>query len=882
VRDLSARSKPPVTLSADQGSLEPLPDVAADGRPRPAWLSYLGPALAVAVLALALLVLHHMAQDIRLREVADALRAATWTQIVLAIAATALSFAALAAYDVLAVRSCVQEPVGLGTALFAGATGYAVSNALGFPVLTGGSVRYRIYSAVGLGAADIGRIVAIAWLTLLLGLIFVVGLAMTLDPAGIAALTSLPVATARGVGLALVGATAAFLVWVSTGQRCLCLFGWSIPMPGGRTALAQLVAGSVDFAAAAATLYVLLPPGAAPELGAFLVVFAAAIGLGIIAHTPGGIGVFEATIAAGFGMTGGPDLVAALVLYRVIYTLLPLAVAALALLGVELVRRRTQVTAARRLLNGMLQGVVPAVAGGLVLAGGVVLLVSSSIPRQAWRIDLLANLVPLSLVEATHLLGSLTGILLMVVARGLFTRLAPAWWAAVVLLGAGMVFSMVKGIDWEEAAILLSLIGFLAFFKELFYRPGRLADLRPGLRWLSLVTGLLIVVAWVGFFLYRHVDYSHELWWDFAWEGDAARFLRAGLAVGIVAAAALADALFNRPLPAVKAPEPIPEPVRRLVAEAPRALACLALLGDKRFLLTEAQRAFIMYGVSGRSWVSLGGAIGEGDDARELVWRFRELADRHAGRVVFYGVSTEDLPIYLDMGLALHKIGEVARVDLAAFSLQGSARQELRYVDRRATKEGLELTVLPKERVPEVMDELKRVSDAWLASKKASEKGFALGAFRPDYLRELDCAVLRKDGRIVAFANLMRAGGRTELAIDLMRYEAGVSKILMDALFVRVALYAKEQGYAWFNLGAAPLSGLANHPLAPTWHKVGSLIFRRGEEFYPFEGLRAYKQKFNPVWTPHYLACRGSLALPQILVDVAGLIAGGRLEMIKK
>lgn len=879
---MSAHTHPPLTLSAEQGSLEPIPDVAADGRPRPAWLRYLGPALALAVLALALLVLRHMAEDIHLSDVAAALRSATWLQIALAMAATALSFAALAAYDVLAVRSCIQEPVGLGTALFAGATGYAVSNALGFPVLTGGSVRYRIYSAVGLGAADISRIVAIAWLTLLLGLVVVVGLAMALDPKGIAALTTLPSGVARGIGLALVAGILAFLAWVATGQRCLCLLGWSVPMPDGPTAVAQLIAGSVDFAAAAATLYVLLPDGATPELSAFLVVFAAAIALGIVAHTPGGIGVFEATIAAGLGMTGRPDVVAALILYRVIYSLMPLAAAALALLGVELVRRRTQVAAAKRLLNGMLQGVVPVVAGGLVLTGGVILLVSSSIPRQSWRVDLLSDLVPLPFVEATHLLGSLAGVLLMVIARGLFARLAPAWWAAVTLLAAGMIFSLSKGFDWEEATILLTFIGFLAFFKDLFYRPGRLGDLRPGVRWLSLVTGLLIVVAWVGFFLYRHVEYSNELWWQFAWDGNAPRFLRAGLAVAVVAGIALADALFNRPLPARKEPEPIPQAVRRLVAEAPRALASLAYLGDKRFLVTAAERAFIMYGVSGRSWVSLGGAMGEEADARELIWRFRELADRHAGRVVFYGVGSDDLPLYLDMGLALHKIGEVARVDLSTFSLQGAVRQEMRYVDRRATKEGLEFSVIPKDALGQVMEELKTVSDAWLANKKASEKGFSLGAFRPDYLSEFDCAVLRKDGRIVAFANLMRAGGGTEVAIDLMRYESGASKILMDALFVRVALYAKEQGYAWFNLGAAPLSGLAEHRLAPTWHKVGALIFRRGEEFYPFEGLRAYKQKFSPVWTPHYLACRGGLALPQILVDVAALIAGGRLEMIKK
>ncbi len=876
---MPAQSDAPLILVPDQGSLEPLP---APGHPRPAWFRYLGPTLALAVLAMALLVLGHMAEDIHVADVGAAIKAATWVQIALAIAATALSFAALAAYDVLAVRSCIKEPVGLGTALFAGATGYAVSNALGFPVLTGGSVRYRIYSAVGLGVADIGRIVAIAWLTLWLGLVFVVGLAMALDPTGIAHLTSLPFGAARGIGLALVAATIAFLAWVSTGQRSLSLWGWSIPMPDGRTAMGQLLVGSIDFAAAAATLYVLLPAGAAPDLGAFLVVFAAAITLGILAHTPGGIGVFEATIAAGLGMIGRSDLVAALILYRAVYSLLPLGMAALALLLVEVIRRRTQVAGARRLLNRMLQGVVPAVAGGLVLIGGVVLLVSSSIPRQDWRIDLLSDLVPLPFIEASHLLGSLVGVLLMVIARGLFARLAPAWWAAVTLLAAGMVFSLAKGMDWEEATILFAFVGFLFFFKDLFYRPGRLTDLRPGLRWLSLVLGLLIVVAWVGFFLYRHVEYSNELWWEFAWDGNAPRFLRAALAVAIVAGIALADALFNRPLPARKGPERIPDAVRRLVAQAPRAMAAMALLGDKRFLIAESERACLMYGVSGRSWVSLGGPIGEAQEARELVWRFRELVDQHAGRVVFYGVGTEDLPLYLDMGLALHKIGEVARVDLTKFNLQGSAGQEMRYVDRRATKEGMEFAIIPKAEVEAALDEMKGVSDAWLESKKASEKGFSLGAFRPDYLVEFDCAVLRKGGRMVAFANLLRAGDRNELAIDLMRYEQGVSRVLMDALFVRVALYAKEQGYAWFNLGAAPLSGLAEHRLAPTWHKVGALIFRRGEEFYPFEGLRAYKQKFNPVWTPHYLACRGGLALPQILVDVAALIAGGRLEMIKK
>jgi len=108
-----------------------------------------------------------------------------------------------------------------------------------------------------------------------------------------------------------------------------------------------------------------------------------------------------------------------------------------------------------------------------------------------------------------------------------------------------------------------------------------------------------------------------------------------------------------------------------------------------------------------------------------------------------------------------------------------------------------------------------------------------------------------------------------------MRYLPDASPFTMDYLFIRMLLWAKGQGYSVFNLGVAPLSGLETRPLAPLWQRFGAMIFRSGETFYNFRGLRQYKQKFSPEWQPVYLACPGGLAPARVLTDVTALISGG-------
>jgi phosphatidylglycerol lysyltransferase len=186
------------------------------------------------------------------------------------------------------------------------------------------------------------------------------------------------------------------------------------------------------------------------------------------------------------------------------------------------------------------------------------------------------------------------------------------------------------------------------------------------------------------------------------------------------------------------------------------------------------------------------------------------------------------------------------------------------------------------ESVPSHLNELKKISDAWLTEKSTREKGFSLGFFQPDYIRRCPVALVIRNERIEAFANLWTGAQLEELSLDLMRYLPEAAEGVMEFLFICLMLWGKEQGYRWFNLGMAPFSGLENRALAPLWNRLGAFVFRHGEHFYNFQGLRQYKEKFDPQWRPKYLASPGGLALPQIFANLATLISGGVKGVVAK
>ena len=186
-----------------------------------------------------------------------------------------------------------------------------------------------------------------------------------------------------------------------------------------------------------------------------------------------------------------------------------------------------------------------------------------------------------------------------------------------------------------------------------------------------------------------------------------------------------------------------------------------------------------MYQSSGNSWVAMGDPIGPAQLGEDLAWEFLEECDGMAVSPVFYQVTPERLPLYIDLGLTLSKLGEEARVPLEAFSLEGAARSDLRQAQRRANRDGATFEIVGRAAVPAILPELRAVSDAWLADKNTAEKRFSLGFFDERYLAHFDVGVVRHQGAVVAFANLWR-GGSTELSVDLMRYNDAAPKGVMD------------------------------------------------------------------------------------------------------
>ncbi|WP_419909758.1 bifunctional lysylphosphatidylglycerol flippase/synthetase MprF [Hoeflea sp.] len=837
---------------------------------------------AIAITVFSFYLLHHFTADMSLSDVINDIRQTPTSHVLLAILATSVSFTAIAFYEILAVRTAAPGRVSYLTAAWAGVAGFAISDVAGFHVLTGGALRYRVYSQKGLEVPLIGNIVALAWMSLWLGMAFTIGTALALFPGGALVMQELPTSGIRTVGIIILVFFALYLAWVATGRRSIALRGLRVSLPGGGTSALMLLAGVVDIGASAATLYILLPSDVVHSFSGFFIVYMSAVILGAISHSPGGLGVFEATMMAGLGVAGRSDVLGALLLYRFIYYFLPLVPVSLTLLFLEVARGHRAIRESVREIGKASEPLVPPIAAGVTFIGGIVLLLSGSLPESAAYHEWVRSILPLPFVESSHLLASLVGLALLVVAHALLRRRESAYYLAIALLAAGAVFALTKGLDYEEAVLLVAIVLFLLPFRSAFYRKsgGSVFAVTPA--WLTVMAITVAAAVWLGFFAYRHVEYSNQLWWEFSWSGDAPRFLRTSVAVVAALFALGLHMILNRRTVEVPAFEQVPDSVRQLVEQSPDPDSTIALLGDKHFLISEDKSAFLMYGVSGGSFISKGDPVGDRNEGEALAWRFREMADEGGYRTVFYSAKSDYLPLYLDMGLSILKIGEVARVDLSAFTLDVPQQKDMRYARRRAEKDGLSFSIIPKQDVPPLLPELKQVSDAWLSIKTGGEKRFALGYFNEDYLSCFDCAVVRKEGEIVAFANILRGAQKNEMSIDLMRYRPKVSPVMMDFLFAEILLNAQSEGYHWFDLGAAPLSGLADHPLATSWNRIGTMIYQHGEEFYHFEGLRAFKEKFGPVWSPNYLACPGGFAVPRVLIDVTTLLSGGKMKVVRR
>ena len=846
-----------------------------------------GRAIAAALMTLGVFAIALWVLDDSLRKLDPAdlllpLKSLSLRQVLAAVGWTVASYFALTLYDALAL-DIIGRPLRYPRVASISFIACALAHSLGLSSLSGGSVRLRAYSAEGLSATDVALVQGLFSLTFLLGAGTLLSGSLLLEPHAAARLLHIPPIWTQLVGGLLLALLVGYAAVASFRRKPLQLRNWRIAMPNPPQVAAQFMVSAFDIACSAAAMYVLLPQEVAAHYPAFLGIYVIAITLGAVSNVPGGLGVFESALLLLLPTPEPGPLLGSILLFRVVYYIAPFTLALLLLAMREVTALRAPLQRAAASVRRSFESMVPQAVAVAVFAAGTVLLISGSLPAIGYRVEWLAQALPLGVLEASHLAGSAFGVGLLIIARGLYRRLAAAWWLTLILLVGGIAASLLKGGDFEEALILLVVLIVLAVSRDRFYRHAPLTEARLSPLWL-LNVGLVIGAAiWIGFVVFRDVQYDQEIWWRFAVDENAPRMLRASLVAVMVGLAYGLWSLLGaaRPEPEMPDAEQL-EAARACLKVGSDSVPNLVLLGDKQILFSDQRDAFIMYRRSGRSWIALGNPAGNPERHAELAWRFREICDQHSGWCVFYQVTADKLPLYLDLGLSLSKLGEEARVQLGSFNLEGKARAELRTAQRKGVREGLHFEVLEPEVVAAHLDELDAVSKAWLADKSAAEKSFSVGRFDRAYMSCFPCAVAKRGDSIVAFANLWRSGDGSELSVDLMRYGGDAPKGVMDYLFVELLLWGKERNFQWFNLGMAPLAGLEHHPLAPLWHRLGLLVHRYGESFYNFDGLRRYKEKYQPVWRPRYLASPGGLALPRIMLDTATLIAGGVREMVRK
>jgi phosphatidylglycerol lysyltransferase len=584
--------------------------------------------------------------------------------------------------------------------------------------------------------------------------------------------------------------------------------------------------------------------------------------IGLASLIPGGFGSSDAFWIARLPFDQNVTT-AALAAYRFVYYVGPWFTASMVLLSWAARQSSRRTALARR------------VVAALVGAAGVLIIVSSASPAIHARLILMERYVPLPLVEAGQIASALAGLLLLALARGLARGYRAAYKGTLALLLLAGFASLLKGLDWEES-LSLGTVAVAA------WSQAGLFDRESGGDWLETADLGLGFLALLLFLVFG--TFSHHLgagvfarFTSIGYRFQAARFLRSAASMFFALGAATLYVLLRTPVHF--APPPEPEVNRALeynAAFGAGTTPMMVAVGDKSVFF-DGDRGFCLYRTIGPYLAVFSDPVVRGAGERaafvDALFAFAAEIDR---RPLFYQVSPEWIPLLHDRGYHLFKLGEEAIVPLDRITLQGHAGKLTRQILRRAERDGIVFSMLEPHEAAAHLPELEAISDHWLASKHVNERQFSIGYFSKEYLQRFRCGIVREkcpEGRILAFANFLEGPRRQELSVDLMRYRTDGPSV-MDFLLMSVMLYGKDQGFRTFNLGMAPLASVGDRRGAHRRERLASLIFRRGEQWYNFQGVRFYKQKFDPDWLPRYLAYDAAWEWPVALANASALIAG--------
>ncbi len=640
----------------------------------------------------------------------------------------------------------------------------------------------------------------------------------------------------------------------------------------GLTLAVALAAHLVDLA----SLYVLFRAFQYPiTFGPLVAGYAMATLFLIVSPTPMGVGVVEGVTPLVLISLGVPAAVATVVVlaFRGLSFWLPMFI------GFFLLQRLKTFSPAERAQTRGWSVRLAAILTGLM---GVINILSAITPALANRLALVTQYSPLLVHQGGQLTAALSGFALLLLAGGLWRHKQTAWLLTLIVLVVSVISHLIKGLDYEEAILAAGLAIWLFSLRSHFHALSDTPSIRRGVRLLVVALVFTLAYGTVGFYLLdRHFSVNFNF-------GAALRqtivmfteFYDPGLepltgfgryfaaSIYVVGAVTLGYALFVLIRPVVRPQGASPQERSRaqtiVQVHGRSSLARMTLFDDKSYWFSPGG-SVVAFAAKGRAAVALGDPIGPPADAPAAIAGFKAYCARHDWQAAFYQTRSDYLEQYRAAGFSTLHIGNDSIIDLVSFTISGGHNKSLRSNFNRFVKTGYRAELHQPPLPAELLEELREISDEWLTMMHGREKRFSLGWFADDYLRTGPViAVHTPAGDISAFANIVPEYQRNEITADLMRRRAEVESGTMDFLFVSLFEWAKAQGYNSFNLGLSPLSGVGEQPDDPTVERALHFIYEHINQFYNFQGLHAFKEKYHPCWEPRYFVYPGPASLPAV------------------
>ena len=599
---------------------------------------------------------------------------------------------------------------------------------------------------------------------------------------------------------------------------------------------------------------------------------------GIISMIPGGLGSFDLVFIWGMQNLHIPEekVLVLLLFYRVGYYFIPFLISLV--FFVKLYWERWN-QSWNYLPKAIVQGLSHVILTMLVFFSGLILLLSASVPGIMSRLKLAQELLSFPIINVSHQLSVAAGFLLLGLSRGIEYSVKRTYDLTMFALILAALFSIFKGIDYEEAIFLIIVALLLKMAKGQFYRESYV------LTWgktifdvtvILIITSMYILIGYLNLPIAKVTIPTKLLPYVIVDYRDLFKSAAIGLVIALLIL--LIGYLISLPkkwkLDTSMGNEK--EITNHLTTYKGKVLSHLIFLHDKFIFWNSQKNVLITFQKYADKLVILGDPIGEKRELSNAIEEFQEIADLYGFTPVFYQVSDDMLPYLHGHGFAFFKLGEEAFVELKTFSLTGNKMKGLRALKNKFNRDEFFFELVEPSFSTELLEELKGISNEWLQGRK--EKGFSLGFFDETYLNKAPIAIVRDENRrILGFMSILHVyDDHQTISVDLMRVRPDAPSGTIDFLFLSLIDWAKEKGYHRFNMGMAPLANVGLSRFSFLSEKIAAQIFLHGHFIYHFQGLRKFKQKYTNIWEPKYLAYRRKSSLPIIMAQITLLISKKR------